>query len=85
VRTVDEGSRHEWDAITGRELLVLHRHENAVMPVNFFPGGLRLMTAVLGRSVKFWRAYDWTITREQLEQQKLERYRAFMAGDGEQE
>ena len=69
-----------WDAMIGRELLVLQRHRGTIRSVTFFPDGRRLMTAGGGGDgVKFWDAYDWTLTREQLEQQKLKRYREFMA------
>ena len=72
-----------WDTESARELLVLAGHTAFVRSVAFLPDGQRLMTAGTGTTPRgnprIWSACDWTLTREQLEQQKLERYRAWVA------
>jgi len=66
-----------WGVRSGRELLTL-RHAHVVYDVAFLRDGKRLMTMERG-TLQIWSAYDWTLTREQLEQQKLERYREWLA------
>ena len=66
-----------WDTRSGRELLTL-RHSQRVYDAAFLRDGKRLMTMERG-TLRIRSAYDWTLTREQLEQQKLERYRKWLA------
>ena len=72
-----------WDTATGRELLMLEARTQAVNAVSFLPDGRRVMIFSSGGQVQLRDAYDWTLTREQIERQRLEAYREFVAGDAE--
>jgi len=66
-------------ASTGRELLMLYGKTDAIADVSFCPDTRCLMVSCTGAGITFQDAYNWTLTREQIEQQRLEAYRAFMA------
>ena len=67
-----------WDAESGRELLTLPQVQSARV-VSFSTDTRRLFTGLYLKGLQISRAYDWTLTREQIAQQRLERYREFMA------
>jgi len=69
-----------WDVESGHELLVLTDYRNTVNTVAFLPDGLRVVSSTSGASgIPIRDAYDWTLTREQIEQQRLDAYRKWVA------
>ncbi|MEW6356472.1 MAG: serine/threonine-protein kinase [Planctomycetota bacterium] len=62
-----------WEAATGRELVTM-RLEDEAGDARFSPDGLNLAVAH-GNEVTVFPALDWTKTPEELEQEKLERWR----------
>ena len=70
-----EGTAKIWDAGSGRELMTLTGHLHGVTGVSFSPDGRRIVTASYDGTAKIWDALDWTKSPEQLEKEKLERYR----------
>ena len=71
-----------WGVSAGRELLSLGLKNNVWM-VAYARDSRRIFAAVHRTEVKLLDALDWTLTRQELEQQKLKRYRAFLAETGE--
>mgnify|MGYP003324536933 FL=1 len=63
-----------WDAVSGTELLTLKGARCAT----FSSDGARVVTGNTDNTAKFWGAVDWTISKEELEKQKLERYQAWL-------
>ena len=68
-----------WDAPSGREVMALKEHKYLVASAEFFPDGKRIISASINGDIRTWDALDWTLTREQLEQRKLERYQLWLA------
>ena len=86
-RAATAGNDHTarvWDTNNGRELLVLRGHTDYVLSVAFSPDARRLFTGSLGGGGggRIWDAFDWTLTREELERQKLERYQRWLEASG---
>ncbi len=67
-----------WDVKTGKELLTLKEHGDWVHSAAFSPDGKRVVTGSADGTAKIWDAVDWTLTKEELEKQKLERYQAWL-------
>ena len=70
-----------WDAATGREMLVLTRQPCAVRALAVSPDGLDVLTGQDDGLLKLWPAEDWTRTPEQLDHERVERWRARWAED----
>jgi WD40 repeat protein len=51
---VPAGAAQVWDAATGREILTVRGHENAILAVAFSPDGKRLFTAGQDRTIRVW-------------------------------
>ena len=66
-----------WDAESGRELLCL-RHETDVRAAVFRDDGRCLVTLDRAGILRRYDALDWTMTREQVEEWKLKRYRKWI-------
>jgi WD40 repeat protein/serine/threonine protein kinase len=75
----DDWTVRLWDAASGREVLTLKEHKYRVVSAEFFPDGRRIMSASQDGDIRTWQALDWTLNREQIEQQKLERYQRWLA------
>jgi eukaryotic-like serine/threonine-protein kinase len=48
-----------WDVASGRQLLALPAHDNAIYAATFDPGGSRLLTASGDNTVRIWSAFPW--------------------------
>jgi WD40 repeat protein len=59
--------------------MALKEHKYLVASAEFFPDGKRIISASINGDIRTWDALDWTLTREQLEQRKLERYQLWLA------
>ena len=64
-----------WDAKTGQELLTI---KDAGAGIGFSPDGKRVLSWRRIKTVKIWDAVDWTLTREEFNKQKRERYQAWL-------
>ena len=51
-----------WDVASGRQLLTLPAHNNAVYAAAFSPEGRRLVTASGDNTVRIWTAFPWRST-----------------------
>jgi len=69
-----------WDATSWRELLAIDVPDD-LTGVRFLPGCRRVMVAS-DYFARLLDAYDWTLTREQTEQQRLEDYRRWVTQKG---
>ena len=51
-----------WDVASGRQLLTLPAHDNAVYAAAFSPDGQRLVTASGDNTARIWTAFPWRST-----------------------
>ena len=69
-----DGTIKIWDATSGRERITLKGH-GAIASVAFSPDGKRIICSSAHHGIEIWDALDWTKSPEQLEKEKLARYR----------
>ena len=63
-----------WDVQTGRELLSLNGHSEAITTVAFSKDGLAALTCSNDKTAIIWPALDYTKTREEILKDKLEEW-----------
>jgi WD40 repeat protein len=71
----EDGTAKIWDTASGRELITLNGYPKSVYSVTFSPDGMKVATGGAANHVLIYPALDWRKTPEELEREKVERWR----------